>query len=175
MPKGNSKIHVLVLLLALGALGLAVWDLTAFPEFMHEANAAIPFSHEKHGNSIGLDCGKCHAGAKSKIHAGMPTKADCMDCHNLPLTESAEIERLDSVLPGAPEMPFRFVGLLPQNVVFPHGLHAKAGVSCETCHGSAARIDSGYRPKVRMEDCLTCHRGERGFPKASTDCARCHR
>lgn len=174
MRKGKSKI-VLVLLLAVGALILAAWDLIAFPEYVHEFNSEIPFNHEKHGEALGLDCEKCHVGAKAGIRAGMPTRADCMDCHNLPLTESEVGERLDSVLPEAPEKPFRFVELLPSNVVFPHGLHAKAGVSCETCHGTRAQIDSGYRPKVRMEDCLACHRGERGFPKASTDCARCHR
>ncbi|WP_407718849.1 hypothetical protein [Hallerella succinigenes] len=26
-----------------------------------------------------------------------------------------------------------------------------------------------------MQDCLACHQGKRGFPPASTDCARCHR
>ena len=45
----------------------------------------------------------------------------------------------------------------------------------EKMSSSAKEIDAGRRPKVRMQDCLACHQGKRGFPPASTDCARCHR
>ena len=42
----------------------------------------IPFDHSLHGDSIGLDCLHCHAGAAYQAHAYMPSKADCMDCHS---------------------------------------------------------------------------------------------
>lgn len=163
------------IILALCGGGLVVWDLTAFPDYIYENPSNLPFDHEKHGESLGLDCSKCHPGAGSGIRAGMPSKMDCMDCHNLPLSDTPENEAFEKALSDAKEMPFTFTSLLPANVVFPHGLHVKSGVSCETCHGSAKEIDAGRRPKVRMQDCLACHQGKRGFPPASTDCARCHR
>ncbi len=155
--------------------GLLLWDLSEFPGYVSSKSETIPFDHEKHGENLGIECSKCHPGALAGIRATMPSKADCMDCHNLPLTESPKNQELDRVLPDAQEMPFRSVSLLPRGVVFPHGLHAKAGVGCETCHGSAKEIDSGKRPDVHMEECMACHLGKRNFPPASTDCARCHR
>lgn len=163
----------LLALLGCGVL-LIAWDLRAFPKYLHE-KSEIPFSHEMHGENLGMDCSKCHPGAYLGILATMPSRADCMDCHNLPLSESPEIERLAQALSNASERPFEFESRMPSNVFFPHGIHARANVSCETCHGSPSEIDAGRRPEVRMQDCLACHRGERGFPKASTDCARCHR
>lgn len=166
-------------LLALLGCGvfLVAWDLRAFPDFRH-AKSEIPFSHALHGENLGLDCSKCHPGAYLGIRATMPSRADCMDCHNLPLSESSEIERLAQMLPNASERPFAFESQLPSNVFFPHGLHARISVSCETCHGTPAEIDAGRRPKVRMQECLACHREEqsvRDVSNASSDCARCHR
>ena len=170
-----SKFRFALVSLFVGGALLAVWDLRAFPEYVHVSSKKIPFSHRKHGENLGLECSKCHPGADGGMRASMPARADCMDCHNLPLSESPEIEKLDRALPEAPDAPFAFESLLPANVVFSHGVHAAANVPCETCHGSAEEIDAGRRPDIRMRECLACHRGERGFPKASTDCARCHR
>lgn len=175
LKNGTPKFTLCLLTMAFCGIGLVIWDLSTFPVYAAEKNGRIPFAHEKHGDSLGLDCSKCHVGANAGIRAGMPSKADCMDCHNLPLTESPEIEKLDRILPDAAERPFHFTGLLSPNVVFPHGLHAKAGVGCALCHGSAKEIDAGKRPDVHMKDCMECHLGNRGFPAAATDCARCHR
>ncbi|MBP5248352.1 MAG: cytochrome c3 family protein [Fibrobacter sp.] len=175
MRTRKVKWIVIWAVLIVGGAGLVAWDLASFPEYFYERSSRVPFNHEKHAEALGLDCSKCHVGAEAGIRATMPSKADCMDCHNLPLTESEGIERLDKALLNAPDAPFVFTSLLPSNVVFPHGLHVKSGVSCETCHGSAKEIDAGRRPQVRMQDCLACHQGKLGFPKASTDCARCHR
>lgn len=48
--------------------------------------AAVPFVHAMHGDSIGLPCSACHTGAFAAARAYLPSKADCMDCHRLPLT-----------------------------------------------------------------------------------------
>ena len=102
--------------LVLCGAGLVVWDLASFPEYVYENPSRVPFDHEKHADALGLECSKCHVGAEVGIHAQMPSKADCMDCHNLPLTESAEIEKLDKALLVSSEMPFTFTSLLPSNV-----------------------------------------------------------
>ena len=63
--------------------------------------SSIAFFHALHGDSIGLTCTACHTGAASVARAYMPAKADCMDCHRLPLTENPGIEKLDSAPLGA--------------------------------------------------------------------------
>ncbi|MCK9183454.1 MAG: cytochrome c3 family protein [Fibrobacteraceae bacterium] len=175
MFQRKVKFYIVLLVVSLSCAGLAVWDLCSPPEPLFTSNSGIAFSHRMHGDTLGLDCAKCHSGARISMRAFMPSKADCMDCHNLPLTDKPGIETLDSLLAKAPAEPFRMETLLPDHVIFHHGVHAKAGVSCETCHGSVEEIDKGRRAEVKMQKCLYCHNGNQGFPKAATDCARCHR
>lgn len=138
----------------------------------------IPFIHALHGDSIGLSCAACHTGANSMAKAFFPTKAECMDCHRLPLTESEGIERLDSALSAAPEQPWTKKSVLPEHVVFHHGVHRAAGVECADCHGNGYAKDSYGGEKFDMRMCLSCHRGEtfkeKDF-KAPVYCAACHR
>lgn len=148
--------------------------------------AAPEFDHALHGDSLGLDCSACHTGARSAARAYLPSKSDCMDCHRLPLTEKPGIEKLDSALAEAPEHPWRAIGQLPDHVVFHHGVHAAAGVTCSDCHGSRSPVAGGNGPalqygaaKINMNSCLQCHKGEsfkdRNFKPAATYCAACHR
>ena len=139
---------------------------------------SIAFSHELHGENIGLDCSHCHTGAASGARAYMPAKADCMDCHRLPLTENPGIEKLDSALAAAPAYPWAHKSELPEHVVFHHGVHMAAGVQCADCH-KGARADVYGGDNFSMQSCLACHRGdtfkERNFKPAATYCAACHR
>ncbi len=148
---------------------------------------APAFDHALHGDSIGLDCAACHTGSRSAAHAYLPSKKDCMDCHRLPLTENPGIDALDSALDRAPENPWSSKSILPEHVVFHHGVHAAAGVSCTDCHGvrpgaagSAAGTALKYSAtQVTMQSCIQCHKGEtfkeRNFKPAATYCAACHR
>lgn len=142
------------------------------------ASGDIPFDHSLHGDSLGLDCTKCHTGSRSMARAYMPSKADCMDCHRLPLTEKPGIEKLDSALVDAPVNPWKHKSVLPEHVVFHHGVHAAAGVTCSDCHGGASRNVYGGE-SFNMKSCLLCHRGEtdlsKNLKRASTECAACHR
>ncbi|WP_173378847.1 cytochrome c3 family protein [Fibrobacter succinogenes] len=155
----------------------------------------IAFLHALHGENIGLDCSHCHTGATSGAKAYLPAKADCMDCHRLPLTENPGIEKLDSALAAAPAYPWKHESALPEHVVFHHGVHAAAGVQCADCHrsaGTAVPANAGRGPaknnsmadvyggdNFTMQSCLACHRGEtassKNFKRAATYCAACHR
>lgn len=145
----------------------------------------VPFNHKLHGDSIGMDCAACHTGSRSGKHALLPSKKDCMDCHRLPLTENPGIEKLDVALADAPENPWTVKSKLPEHVVFYHGVHAAAGVTCADCHGRKGSGEESYLSNVYggekfdMKTCLQCHRGEtfkeRNFKKAATYCAACHR
>lgn len=140
--------------------------------------AAVPFVHALHGDSIGLSCGACHTGAYAAARAYLPSKAECMDCHRLPLTEGAGIEALDSALAKAPEHPWSKKSSLPEHVVFHHGVHHSAGVACADCHGTGYGADVYGGERFDMRTCLDCHRGktfrDKNF-KAAVYCAACHR
>ena len=135
----------------------------------------VPFQHALHGDSLGLDCESCHTGAASAARAYMPAKTDCMDCHRLPLTENPGIQTLAKAFAKVGDKPWKVKSKLPRYVVFHHGVHVHAGISCETCHGSLAAVDRGVRVNFSMGECLKCHQGKMGFPKSSTNCAACHR
>ena len=145
---------------------------------VHDAGP-VPFNHALHGDSIGMDCTACHTGANARAEAFMPSKADCMDCHRLPLTEKPGIETLDSVLSNADERPWSHKRFLPEHVVFHHGVHHVAGVACSDCHGQGYMNNRYGGEKFDMQTCLKCHRGElfkeKGFKPAATYCAACHR
>ena len=167
-----------LLLCFLGCFGIALIAADLFfstGDVIASKNKTIAFSHELHGANIGLDCTHCHTGARLGYKAHFPSKQDCLDCHRLPLTDSAGIPKLDSALQVAKAMSWQTESRVPAHVIFHHGVHAKANISCETCHGPIAEIDRGKRASVKMGECLACHRGEKGFAPAATDCARCHR
>ena len=149
------------------------------PRVPEHTPGPIPFDHALHGDSIGMDCAACHTGSRSAKNAYMPSKVDCMDCHRLPLTENPGIETLDSVLAKADDRPWSHKRLLPEHVVFHHGVHAAAGVACSDCHGAGHRQNRYGGEKFDMQTCLMCHRGqnfkEKGFKPAATYCAACHR
>ena len=151
------------------------------PRVPERAVGSIPFDHALHGDSIGLDCAACHTGSRASANAFMPSKADCMDCHRLPLTENPGIEKLDSALSRAEEFPWLHKRVLPEHVVFHHGLHFAAGVQCSDCHGSTEKIQKNRYGGERftMQSCLDCHSGKsfegRGFKKAAIHCGACHR
>ena len=134
--------------------------------------SSIAFFHALHGDSIGLACTACHTGAASAARAYMPAKADCMDCHRLPLTENPGID------------PWEHEPELPEHVVFHHGVHAAAGVECADCHrsfagGSSQKADVYGGDIFSMQMCIACHRGDtfkqKNFKRAATYCAACHR
>lgn len=141
----------------------------------------IPFNHALHGDSIGLDCSHCHTGVADQAHAYMPSKKDCLDCHRLPLTEKPAIEQLDTLLSKAEEFPWTHKKVLPEHVVFHHGLHFAANVQCTDCHGSMEKIHKNLYggEHFTMQMCMNCHSGktfeDRGFKKAAIHCGACHR
>jgi hypothetical protein len=73
------------------------------------------------------------------------------------------------------------VHTLPDFVYFNHRAHVKAGVECQTCHGSVETMERVRQVSdLSMGWCVNCHRdanangvkGKRVY--ASTDCSVCH-
>jgi hypothetical protein len=71
---------------------------------------------------------------------------------------------------------------LREHVRFSHRRHVVAGrVLCERCHGEVAERELpfgfpfiAFNAELGMERCIACHL-ESGNPRASIDCALCHR
>jgi predicted CXXCH cytochrome family protein len=135
----------------------------------------IAFSHQKHVQTVEIDCITCHELYETGAHAGLPTLTTCQLCHFEPLTESPEEQKIFDLAEAGEDDVFRKTFRLPDHVFYTHRRHAVvAGLECQTCHGAIAETSSPpERPLVRisMEFCLDCH--ERSG--VSSDCTSCHR
>lgn len=132
----------------------------------------VPYPHDKH-IALGLACLDCHSYADTQDHAGIPSTAKCMLCHEK-IGEGVEgVEALKQYWNDGVEVPWvRVYGFDPRaHVIFRHSSHLRAGVECVTCHGDVATMSTASRAvRHTMGTCLDCHR-ETG---ASEDCAACH-
>jgi hypothetical protein len=46
-----------------------------------EPSQPITFSHRLHAGELQIGCAYCHSGAEKNRHAGLPSAAACMNCH----------------------------------------------------------------------------------------------
>jgi predicted CXXCH cytochrome family protein len=135
----------------------------------------IAFNHEKHVEELGLECSTCHEFYETGRHAGLPSLGTCLQCHDDPDTDKAELKKvLDLSAKGKDEV-FHKLFRLADHVFYSHRRHAAIeGIPCETCHGAIAKTTSPpERPLVRitMDFCLDCHQRK----GASQECTHCHR
>lgn len=134
----------------------------------------IAFNHAKHLEQ-GVECFGCHATVRTSAIAGKPRIETCMLCHETPLGQTAEEEKVREYAARKEEIPWRRLYRLPEHVFFPHEVHVvSAQIECKTCHGAIAESSAPPRTALvtfTMNDCLACHRSM----KASTDCIACHR
>ena len=130
------------------------------------------FDHAVHR----FQCTVCHAGATSKVQAGLPGVDTCMKCHNSrderkpgPLTD--RIREADSKGEAIQWLKYTKV---PGHVYFSHLRHGRIGkVECRECHGDVGRSTMKDLEVVEqtMNACMGCHE-ERG---ASLACLGCHK
>jgi hypothetical protein len=142
----------------------------------------IAFEHKVHVAEEEIPCTDCHRGAEEADHATIPIGEYCIDCHEEPIGDGAEEIKLAEMLVNEEPIPWKRVHKLAEHVRFSHRRHVLAGkVLCETCHGEVpervlpfARPFISYNTELGMERCIACHL-ESGNPRASVDCALCHR
>lgn len=142
----------------------------------------IAFVHKLHVAEEEIPCIDCHEGAEEADHATIPGGEICLDCHEEALGDSPEEALLVELLSGGEAIPWRRVHKLEEHVRFSHRRHVLAGgVLCETCHGAVperklpfSRPFISFNAELGMERCIACHL-ESGNPRASIDCALCHR
>ena len=133
----------------------------------------ISFNHKKHV-AQGLDCDHCHPYFKEHLFSGLPTVSTCLECHEEPVTQNLEEEKIRKYHQQKKEISWKRVYQQPDHVFFSHRRHVILGkISCETCHGDIAqreRPPSGPWVNMTMRWCMDCHFKS----KASNDCLVCH-
>ena len=135
----------------------------------------IQFNHLLHTEEVGLECTDCHQYVRRAEFAGRPTVDICAECHEEPLTDSAEEALLIEYIQAGEAVPWERLYHVPDHVYYSHRRHVTvADLDCSVCHGEIGRADKPPpRPLkgLTMDFCLKCHE-QRG---ASTDCNACHR
>jgi hypothetical protein len=147
-----------------------------------EAAQPIAFVHTVHVAEEEIPCTDCHVGAEESDHATIPLADGCIECHEEAIGESTEEAKLVEFIAAEEPIPWKRVHKLQEHVRFSHRRHMVAGqLLCETCHGEVTERELPFsRPYISfnrelgMERCVGCHL-ESGNPRASIDCALCHR
>jgi hypothetical protein len=131
----------------------------------------LPFSHKAHAGAMKLACKMCHPNPDPGETEGIPPAATCMQCHSAIKTDSPAIQKLTAYAKNNRPIPWVRVFEIPDFVKFSHRDHAKAGNTCEECHGKVAESDQMAREtNLSMGGCIACHRTK----DAGIDCTFCH-
>jgi hypothetical protein len=119
----------------------------------------IVFPHDRHVQTLGMECQYCHSGARKGVHAGVPPTQLCMGCHNLVPTEGRpELDKLKDYYAKEEPIPWVKVHDLPDFVYFNHKRHVTGGVQCQECHGQVQEMGVAERvATLEMGWCLDCH------------------
>lgn len=133
----------------------------------------IQFNHKAHKEQ-GLECMACHQYVRERTFAGVPKIEVCMECHEQPVTENPEEDKIRQFSKANHEIQWGRLYQMPNHVFFTHRVHVVIDeIPCNTCHGD---IGDTVKPPSRslktmsMNDCMDCHR-ETG---ANNDCLACH-
>lgn len=125
----------------------------------------IPFRHDIHAGTLGLDCRYCHAAVERAASAGMPSAGTCLACHAQVWSGASVLEPLRTSAALGTAIRWSSVHRLPAHAYFHHGIHVAAGVACSQCHGRVETMERTVKvATMSMGWCLECHR--------STDAAR---
>ncbi len=151
----------------------------------------IGFPHSVHAGKLGIACRYCHVTATAQAAAGMPSVQSCLTCHAQIWRGTPQLAPLHAAAGAGAPITWASVSRLPVHARFHHGAHARAGVTCATCHGAVETMTRTVKTEtLSMGWCLDCHRapedsGIRPIRAASapkshydgrdlTDCSVCH-
>ena len=143
----------------------------------------IPFPHNVHVQTVGLNCLYCHFSADKAPTAGIPAVSTCMGCHlavgptRPDGTARVGIDTLQAYWNRNEPIPWVRIHKVPDYVQFPHMRHVNAGVTCQACHGQIQEMGAPvYQAEsLNMGWCIKCHLGETDPQfRARYDCAVCH-
>lgn len=123
------------------------------------AEQPIPFRHDLHSGSLGIDCRYCHSTVERAADAGMPSAQTCMSCHSQVWVGASILEPVRSSFILGQPIEWASVHRLPDYAYFHHAVHVTKGVACETCHGRVDQMPKMVKTQtMSMGWCLDCHR-----------------
>lgn len=159
--------HILFLLVSSFAL-LAI----AIPD---EREQPVQFNHKLHISDLEMDCTDCHRYVLQNRKATLPDKEVCKECHEEPLGESSEEQKLVALLKSDKELDWKRIYVLPKHVYFSHFRHVTLGqIACATCHGDMKTLTQPPEDPavdiIDMDHCMDCHEQE----NVNNDCLACH-
>jgi hypothetical protein len=163
-PRSNTTARVV--LGGVPLLGLFIWwcCLTyARSSYGTGAGVAVeqvvPFSHQHHVGSLGIDCRYCHTSVEHAPNAGIPATQICMNCHSQMWVGSTMLKPVRDSYQTGQSLSWQRVHNLPGFVYFDHSIHINKGVGCSSCHGQVDEMPLTRQVgSLLMEWCLDCHR-----------------
>ncbi len=198
---GGSSPGMIVLFFIVGfAASLAVgW--IVFPKILYsEKQQPFDFNHVTHVELVDDGCESCHFFRDDGTYAGVPTMAQCIDCHEEVQGDSPDEEIfVTEYVEAEKEVPWLIYSRQPDCVYFSHAAHVKmAEMECIDCHGDIGESESlkayqenritGYSrdiwgnniagikknswDRMKMDDCGDCHLETMGSKGA---CFQCHK
>ena len=179
----------IILFFIFGLVVSLVVGWVVFPKLLYSSKKQpIDFNHALHNELVDEGCESCHYFRDDGSYAGVPTLAQCIDCHEEVNGES-EDERIfvEEYVAKEREVPWFIYARQPDCVFFSHAAHVKMGnMDCVTCHGHIGESESlrvyrenrisGYSidiwgenisgikrnswDRMKMNDCSNCHQRE---------------
>ncbi|MDM8524593.1 cytochrome c3 family protein [Desulfococcaceae bacterium HSG8] len=183
---GESESGFVILFFIFGFVASLVVGWVVFPELLYcEKKQPVDFNHVLHMEEVDEGCESCHFFREDGTYSGVPTLAQCIDCHEEPQGEDPEeIKFVEEYVAKGREVPWLIYSKQPDCVFFSHVAHVKnAGMDCVTCHGPIGESTSlkpyeenwitGYSrdiwgknisglkkhtwDRMKMDDCAECH------------------
>ncbi len=195
---GNGLIGFAILFFVVGFAASLIVGWVAFPKLLYsQKSQPIDFNHELHMGEVEEGCESCHFYREDGSFAGVPTLAQCTDCHEEAIGEEPdELKFVEEYVANGKEVPWLIYARQPDCVFFSHAAHKE--MDCVTCHGHIGESTSlkvyeenrltGYSRDIwgqniggfkknswdsmKMNDCAECHEKEMG---SKGPCFQCHK
>ena len=187
--KQDGSSATIILFFILGFIASLVVGWVVFPKLLYSSRPQpVEFNHALHNEEVDEGCESCHFFRDDGSYQGVPTLAQCIDCHEeVQGGSEAEEYFVAEYVQKDREVPWFVYSRQPPCVFFPHTAHVlKAGMECEECHGHIGESESlreyqqnrisqysrdiwGHNiagiarnswDRMKMDDCAACHRRE---------------
>ncbi|MBU0995872.1 MAG: cytochrome C [Proteobacteria bacterium] len=195
---GNGSIGFVILFFVVGLIGSLLTGWVLFPKLLYsQKEQPIDFNHQIHMDAVSDGCESCHFFREDGSFSGVPTIAQCIECHEEAQTEDPnEIKLVQEYIANGEEVPWLVYARQPDCVFFSHAAHKE--MDCTTCHGDIGHSENlktyeenrltGYSrdiwghniggfkkntwDRMKMDDCAECHERETG---SKGPCFQCHK
>jgi len=179
----------IILFFIFGLLVSLIVGWVVFPKLLYsQKKQPFDFNHALHNEQVDEECESCHFFREDGSYSGVPTLAQCIDCHEEVQGESPDEQIfVEEYVAKEREVPWLIYSRQPDCVFFSHAAHLKPGkMECVTCHGHIGESESlkvyqanrisgysrdiwGYNiggfkrnswDRMKMDDCSECHQKE---------------